>query len=78
MTKAEAETEYIIKGEIIIKGTIIREETLLAGETLTPLRGNREHSNKEYRLNELLSINIFIIKDKIISNTKFFADIISY
>jgi hypothetical protein len=78
MTEAKAEIEYIIKGKIIIKGIIIKEETLLAKEILTPLRDNREYNNKEYKLNKLISINIFIIKDKIRSNIKFFIDIISY
>jgi hypothetical protein len=78
MTEAKAEIEYIIKGEIIIEAAIIREETLLAREILTPLRSNREYSDKEYRLNKLVSSNIFIIEDKIISNIEIFADTISY
>jgi hypothetical protein len=78
ITKAEAETEYIIEGDIIIEAAIIREENFPAREALTPLRSNKEHSDKEYRLNELASINMFIINNKIISNTKVFADTISY
>jgi hypothetical protein len=70
--------EYIIKGEIIIKAIIIKEKTLPVKEMLTLLESNKEYSNKEYKLNKLVSVNIFAIKDKIISDIKFFADAISY
>ena len=66
-----------MEGEITMEATIIREETLPARETLTPLGGNREHSDKEYRLNELVSVNIFITEDKTISNAEFVADAVS-
>jgi hypothetical protein len=36
-----------------MEAAIIREETLLARETPTPLGGNKDYSNKEYRLNKL-------------------------
>jgi hypothetical protein len=78
ITETKAETKYIIEGEIIIEAIIIREETLPARETLTPLRSNREYSNKEYILNKLTSINMFIIEDELISNAKLFADAVSY
>ena len=48
-----------------------------AREMLTPLSGNREHSDKECRLNKLISVNMFVIEDKIISNTKFYIDTVS-
>jgi hypothetical protein len=72
ITKAETETEYII--EIII----IKEKILSAEEILIFLRGNKRYSNKEYRFDKFASINISIIRDKTISKTEFFADIISY
>ena len=78
ITEAKAKIKYIIEGEIIIKGAIIKEETLPAREMLTPFKGNKEHSNKECKLNKLISVNIFIIKDKIISIAKFFANAIFY
>jgi hypothetical protein len=78
ITEAKAEIEYIIEGEIIIEGAIIREKTLPAKETLTPLKVNKKHSNKECKLNKLISVNIFVIEDKTISNIKFFADAIFY
>jgi hypothetical protein len=59
--------EYILEGE-----------TLPAGEIITPLGGNEEYSNKEYRLNKLASINISTTEDEIISDTEFFADTVSY
>jgi hypothetical protein len=69
--------EFIIEGEVII-GAIIREETLLAKEVPTALRGNKGFSNKEYKLNKLVSIITSIIGDKTVSNTEIFADTISY
>jgi hypothetical protein len=44
----------------------------------TPFKGNKEYSNKEYRLNKLVSVNIFVIKDKTINNVKFYINTISY
>jgi hypothetical protein len=78
ITKAEAETEYIIEGEIIIEVAIIREENFPAREAPTPLESNGEYSNKECRLDELVSINMFVIDDETISNAKVFANAISY
>jgi hypothetical protein len=78
MTEAEAEMEYIIEGEIIMEGAMIREETLPARETLTPLRVNGEHSDKECRLDKLISVDMFIMEDETISDAEFFADAVSY
>jgi hypothetical protein len=78
VTEAKAETEYVIEGEIIMEVIIIREETLPAGKTLTPLGNNKEYSDKECRLNELVSVNMFVIEDGIISDVKIFTDVVSY
>lgn len=77
IAEAKAETEYTIEREIVIEATIIREETLLAKETLIPLRGNEGHSDKERRLDELVSVNISTTGDKTMSNAEFFADTVS-
>jgi hypothetical protein len=60
-----------------MEAAMIREETLPARETPTPLRGNKEHSDKECRLNELVSVDMFVTEDKTISNAEFFADAVS-
>ncbi len=44
--------------------------------TLT-LGSNREHSNKKYTLDELVSVNIFVTEDELISDVKLFADAVS-
>jgi len=41
-------------------------------------RDNREHYNKERKLNKLASVNMFVIKDKTISDAKILVDAISY
>jgi hypothetical protein len=69
---------YVIKGEIAMEATIIREETLPAGETPTPLGGNGKHSNKECRLVELASVDMFVTEDETISDAEFYADAVSY
>ena len=78
ITETEVEIKYIIKGEIIIEVIIIREETLPVKETLTSLGGNKDYNNKDYKFNELISINISITEDEIINNIEFFTNIISY
>jgi hypothetical protein len=50
----------------------------MAKEAPTTLRGNKGHGDKEWELSELASVNASIIRDEIISNTKIFADTISY
>jgi hypothetical protein len=55
----------------------MREEILPARETPTPLRGDEEYIDNEYRLNKLISVDISTIKNKIISNIKFFVDAVS-
>jgi hypothetical protein len=77
MTEAEAETEYVMEGEIIMEGAMIREETLPARETPTPLGVNGEHSDKECRLDELISVDMFVTEDETISDAEFFADAVS-
>ena len=42
------------------------------------LGGNREHSGKEYRLDELASVDMFVTEDEIISNAEFYTDAVSY
>lgn len=70
--KVKAEIEFIIKREIIIRTIIIREETLITKEVLIILEGNKGYNNKEYKLSKLVSINISIIRNEIISNIEFF------
>ena len=66
-----------MEGEIIMEATTIREETLLAREMPTPLMGDKEHSDKECRLDKLVSVNISATEDETISNAEFFADAVS-
>jgi len=44
----------------------------------TPLVGNKEHSDKECKLNELVSVDMFVAEDEIISDAEFYADAVSY
>jgi hypothetical protein len=45
---------------------------------ITPALGsNGEHSNKEYTLDELASVNIFVMEDELTSNAELFADAVS-
>lgn len=78
IAEAEAEIDFIIKGEIAIRATIIREETLISEEVPTALRGNKGHGDKEYELSELVIINASTTRDETISNIKSFADTVSY
>lgn len=72
ITKAEAETEFVIEA------SIIREDTLLAEEAPTALREDKKHGYKEYKLDELASVNTSATEDKTISDAEFFADAVSY
>jgi hypothetical protein len=42
------------------------------------LKGNKGYSDKKRGLSKLISVNKSAIKDKIISNSESFTDIISY
>jgi hypothetical protein len=75
---AEAEIEFVIKGEIAIRAAVIREETLIAEEAPTALRGDKGHGNKECELGELASVNASATRDETISDAEFFADAVSY
>ncbi|CZR66317.1 uncharacterized protein PAC_16218 [Phialocephala subalpina] len=77
IVEAEAETEYVIEGEIAIEAAMIREETLPAGETPTPLGGDEVYSDKECRLDESVSVDMSATGDEIMSNAEFFADAVS-
>jgi hypothetical protein len=71
MAEAETETEYVIEA------AMIREETLPAEETPTPLGGNEGCSDKEYRFNKFVSVNMSAIGDEIISKAELFVDAVS-